>query len=148
MECYIIAHTQFSLKFTTLKFAGIHLAPLMANLYSDHPTVSHTLMDFTEHANDLFFEGNEGDDAYIRFVLTGEYVDDEDNYRQAFVDPLRGHIQDGDDLRISRDYDSLLGIADKLLIDGPITVYAVPHSTFALKTSIHLEHQIVRDEVS
>lgn len=119
----------------------------MANLYNNHPTVSHTLRQFCNRANHLYNE-HATDEPYIRFVLTGEYLDDGGTPKQAFVDPVQNLVEPYHPLSVSRDYDSLLGVAEKILVDGPITVFAVPHSTFALRTSLHMEHPIVRGDVS
>ena len=119
----------------------------MAELFNNHPVVTHSLREFSERAYGLH-ENEETDDNFIRFVLTGKYIDDDGQPKQAFVDPIQNYIDDDNPLRISRDYDSLLGIAEKILVDGPISVYAVPHNTFSLKTSIHLKHTVYHDGVS
>lgn len=119
----------------------------MANLFNDHQVISHTLRQFSDRAYDLH-ENDETDDNFIRFVLTGEYVDDDGRSNQAFVDPIQNGIEEDHSLLISRDYDTLLGIADKIMVNAPISVYAVPHDTFALKTSIHLMHPVTYQGVS
>lgn len=119
----------------------------MAELFNNHPVVSHTLRQFSDRAYALH-ENEETDDMFTRFVLTGEYIDDDGHPMQAFVDPIQNVIEENHQLSIARDYDSLLGIADKIMVDGPISVYAVPHSTFSLKTSIHLKRLIYHDGVS
>jgi hypothetical protein len=119
----------------------------MANLFNNHPVVSHSLREFSDRAY-AFHENDETDDNFILFVLTGEYVDDDGQPKQAFVDPIQNFIEPDHSLLISRDYDSLLGIADKLMVNCPISVYVVPHDTFALKTSIHLKHAVTHRDVS
>lgn len=119
----------------------------MADLFNNHPVVSHSLREFADRAY-AFYEHDETDDNFIRFVLTGEYIDDDGHAKQAFVDPIQNAIEPDHSLLISRDYDSLLGIADKLMVNCPISVYVVPHDTFALKTSIHLKHAITYQGVS
>jgi len=110
------------------------------------PIVSHTLEEFIIRATALWQE-NDTTDLFTRFVLTGEFVDDDGMRKQAFVDVLQNTVDDDHPLSIKRDYDSVLGIASKILVDAPISVYAVPHPTFALKTSIHLTHPISYHEV-
>jgi hypothetical protein len=112
----------------------------MSALYNINDTVSHSLAEFTTRARDLMQDGPT-DDPFIRFVLTGEFIDEDGIARQAFVNSIQTAAL-GCRLNITRDYDSLLGIADKILIDAPINVYAVPHPTHALTTSIHLKRSI------
>jgi len=120
----------------------------MANLYNANlPVISHNLQEFSTRATDLF-EYNETADPFIQFALTGEFVDDDGVTKQAFVDAIQNVVEPDEPLKITRDYDSLLGIAPKILVDSAISVYAVPHHTFALKTSLHLDHSITYQGVS
>lgn len=119
----------------------------MAGLFNNHPVVTHTLRQFSDRAYGLH-EDEDTDDKFIQFVLTGEYIDEDGHSKQAFVDPIQNVIEDDHPLNISRDYDSLLGIAEKIMVNGPISVYAVPHNTFSLKTSIHLKRTVYYDGVS
>lgn len=118
----------------------------MTSLYNDAPTVSFSLEQFTAAASEMYQSGNYDDS--IRFVLSGEFLDDDGNRRQAFVDPIRGAVDDDHPLTISRDYDSAIGISPDILVDGLIAVFAVPHPTFALKTSIHMSYAIEYEGVS
>jgi len=119
----------------------------MANIYPNNPTVSHTLSQFNDYSAHLFAV-HEDNDSFIRFVLTGEFLDDDEQQpKQAFIDPVQNVVEPGHPLNISRDYDSLLGIADTILVDAPISVFSVPHPSFALKTSIHIKHPIAHGEV-
>ncbi|RDB19057.1 hypothetical protein Hypma_014471 [Hypsizygus marmoreus] len=121
----------------------------MSQLYNDNPIVSHTLAEFTARANKLYVPDGV-DDAFIRLALTGEYtdVDDDNKKKQVFLDPIQNIVEPDHSLTISRDYDSVLGIADKLLVDCPISVFSVPHNFFALKTNIHIQHSIVRGDTT
>jgi hypothetical protein len=94
------------------------------------------------------YHSNETADPFVRFSLTGEFKDNNGVTKQAFVDAIQNIVEDDHPLKISRDYDSLLGIAPKIMVDSPISVFAVPHHTFALKTSIHLEHSLIYQGVS
>ena len=113
----------------------------MANLFNNHPVVSHSLCEFSDHAY-AFHKNKETDDNFIQFAFTGEYVNDNRQAKQAFVDPIQNFIEPYHSLLISWDYNSLLGIADKLMVNCPISVYVIPHDTFALMTSIHLKHAV------
>ncbi|KAF8054645.1 hypothetical protein FPV67DRAFT_1682298 [Lyophyllum atratum] len=114
----------------------------MANLYSNHTEVSHTLTQFIDRANALY-EREDTPDPFIRFAITGEYRDADDRqWKQVVMDPLQDMVELEDALTIRRDYDSLLGIASDIMVDGVISIFAVPHPTYALKSSIHIKHDI------
>lgn len=119
----------------------------MADLYTSFPTVSHTLREFNDRVNHI--REDEGSSSFIRTVLTGEYIDENDaRPRQIFIDTIQNMVKDNHPLRLSRDYDSLNGVADNIMVDGSINVFSVPHTTFALKKSIHFQHPIVYNGVS
>lgn len=117
----------------------------MPPLYSDHPTVSHNLNEFTARATRLL--ESEEYDPFINFVLTGEYLDD-GALKQAFLDPIQNLVPVDHPLRISRDYDSVIGFSEDILVEGPVSVRAVPHPTFALTKSIHMARAIRYEGVS
>lgn len=119
----------------------------MAELYANHPTESFNLREFIDQAYTIFNE-NETDESFIRFVLTGEMIDDNGAPKQAFIDILQNAVSPDHRLSISRDYDSLLGISDKIMVDAAISVYSVPHPSYALKKSIHFKHPINYQGVS
>jgi hypothetical protein len=116
-----------------------------SKLYNDNPTVSYTLQQFSDTASRVLNINPDDDAAFIRFVLCGEY--ENQGMKQVFIDPMQNLVDPGHPLTISRDYDSVLGIADDILIDGPISVFAVPHESYALKTSIHIQRPIARQGV-
>lgn len=118
----------------------------MVAIYSNYPTVSHTLLEFTARAA-AFYE-DENYESFIRFTLTGTYVDEEWEDKQAFIDPIQNLVGIGHPLRISRDYDSAIGISNNILVDAPISVFAVPHPTYALTSSIHMTRTIHYQGVS
>lgn len=118
----------------------------MSSLYNDAPTVSFSLAEFSAHATELNRTGEHDD--FVRFVLCGEFNDGNGDRRQAFIDPLRHVVDEDHPLDIARDYDSALGISDKILVNCPINVWAVPHPTQALKTSIHMKRRIMYEGVS
>jgi hypothetical protein len=115
-------------------------------LYNDAPTVSFSLGEFSSLASR--FNQDEDYEAFIRFTLTGEFVNDDGNVMQAFVDPVRQHVDGDHPLTVSHDYDSAIGISPDILVDGPISVNAVPHPTFSLKKSIHMTKSIIYEGVS
>jgi hypothetical protein len=118
----------------------------MPQLYSQFPTVTHSLDGFTERLNALHDDGD--NDGFIKTALTGQYRDRSGAERQIFIDPLLNQVNGADVLKFTRDYDSAIGISNSILVQGPITLHAVPHPTFALTTSIHLQFPIQQPEVS
>ncbi|KXN81814.1 hypothetical protein AN958_03744 [Leucoagaricus sp. SymC.cos] len=108
-----------------------------------------TLHDFCTHATQFYSRQRYRE--FLRLVLTGEYsyeTDvDSDETHQVFLDPLQNIKGDINDLNISRDYDSAIGIAGKILVDAPITIYTVPHPTFALSSSVHFFRTLVYKRV-
>ncbi|KAF9441121.1 hypothetical protein P691DRAFT_607543, partial [Macrolepiota fuliginosa MF-IS2] len=127
----------------------------MADLYASNPTVSFTLSEFTARASAYCNAGDQ--DSFIRFVLNGEYVDvdassesdsESDSnsggspLRQAFLDPIQNIVASDHPLTVSHDYDSAIGISDDILVDGPITIHTIPHSSHDLTSSIHMKYPI------
>lgn len=118
----------------------------MASIYNNHLTVSHTLNEFTNRLSNLF--ADEEYDAFIRAGLTGEYCDEAGINRQIFIDPLRNYVPGDHSITVTRDYDSAIGISDRILVNCDINVYAVPHPTHSLTSSIHIKYPIERPGVS
>ncbi|KAF9447920.1 hypothetical protein P691DRAFT_781765 [Macrolepiota fuliginosa MF-IS2] len=116
----------------------------MADLYNQNPTVTHTLRQFISRAYNLWEKQDQH--AFSKFVLTGEYADHLGRDRQVFLDPVQNRVRDVHGLIISRDYDSAIGISDRILVNAPITAFAVPHPTFSLTSSIHITHTVMDGE--
>ncbi|KAF8057086.1 hypothetical protein FPV67DRAFT_1430835 [Lyophyllum atratum] len=115
------------------------------NVYPQHDTVSHTLAQFVTRATDLYSE-NGYNDEFIRFGLTGEYLDGR-RPKQVFMDPLQNMVEDDTPITIRRDYDSLLGAAPDILVNSAISVFCVPHPSYALKDSIHVKRTVAYQRV-
>ncbi|KAF9443967.1 hypothetical protein P691DRAFT_631072, partial [Macrolepiota fuliginosa MF-IS2] len=94
---------------------------------------SFTLSEFTARASAYCNAGDQ--DSFIRFVLNGEYID-------AFLDPIQNIVANDHPLTVSHDYDSAIGISDDILVDGPITIHTIPHSSHDLTSSIHMKYPI------
>lgn len=79
---------------------------------------------------------------FQRFILTGVDVHGK---AQVFVDPALNRIgSDSDDtLSVARDYDSVIGISNDILVQNAISVYPVPNPAEVLSTSIHLNYPVV-----
>ncbi|KAG6815923.1 hypothetical protein H0H87_010148 [Tephrocybe sp. NHM501043] len=114
---------------------------MSTRLFADYPFENHSLREFIERALSLYYPDLDNSD-FIRLVLTGEYEDMESK-KLAFVDPIQNLVSPDASLNIQRDYDSLLGISDDILVTGDMSVFAVPHANFALKSSIHIKYPII-----
>ena len=88
-----------------------------------------------------------GSESFIRFMLSGETIDKQDRPRQAFVNPLQNAVPDEYKLFILHNYDSLLDISPIIMVATNISVFAVPHPTFALKSSVHMTHRVSDGDV-
>ncbi|KAJ3846194.1 hypothetical protein EV368DRAFT_89416 [Lentinula lateritia] len=75
-------------------------------------------------------------DAYLLFLLTGQNILEE---HQAIVDARRNTLNDDHSIGASRDYSSLIGITDEILVNAVILVYPVPNPAEVLLTSIHVK---------
>ncbi|KAG6852775.1 hypothetical protein C0991_009198 [Blastosporella zonata] len=115
-------------------------------VFANYPCVNHSLRDFISHAHSLY-QPDVDNSEFIRFVLTGEYDDFDNVVKMAFIDPIQNIVNPDARLTIQRDYDSLLGIADHIMVTGDISVFAIPHPSFALKTSLHFKQTIIREGV-
>jgi hypothetical protein len=109
-------------------------------LYTDLRAKTYSVKEFTNHSGYLYRRDTE---QFIRFNLTGEVPDD----HQAVVDPLRNCLDPEHRISVARDYDSILGITDDIAVDFWLSIYPVNNPIDALKTSIHLKHDIVEGQV-
>jgi hypothetical protein len=116
----------------------------MADLYSRLPTRSYTLGLFNQEARRLHSNfHNENMEPFLRFMLTGDAGD-----HQAIVDPIQNTLQENDSIKVSRDFDSAIGIAENVVVLSSISVYPVPNPADVLTTSIHLTYTVGEGEVS
>lgn len=115
------------------------------SFYSRFDRVSHTLKAFNIRADDL--RRKEGDAAFMQFCLTGEYKGTDSRPLQAFIDVSQTTNPADDDLRITRDFDSVFGLTEDFYCTQPIDVWAVPHCSYAIKSNIHLEREIMYEGV-
>ncbi|KAH0588293.1 hypothetical protein J132_02620 [Termitomyces sp. J132] len=103
--------------------------------------VNHSLRQFVEHGTDLWEDHPNNPEPFVNFALTGTFSQ-EGTTLQAFVDPIQNIVPPQYDLSISRDYDSVLGIASDLLVEDNISVFTVPHPTYALKSGVHITYPV------
>ncbi|KIK51762.1 hypothetical protein GYMLUDRAFT_64661 [Collybiopsis luxurians FD-317 M1] len=76
---------------------------------------------------------------FLQFVLTGKNFRDQ---CQAFLDPMLNRVDEELPLTVARDFDSLIGIADRILVDSAISVYPAPNPAEVLSSSIHLKYRV------
>lgn len=105
-------------------------------LVSQLPTKSYSLWAFIRAAQAL---DSDEHNYYEHFILTGENVMEN---CQAFIDPTQSRVDDEIPLSLSRDYDSLIGIADRILTTRSISVYPASNPAEVLSTSIHLTYPL------
>ncbi|KDQ22060.1 hypothetical protein PLEOSDRAFT_1108039 [Pleurotus ostreatus PC15] len=91
-----------------------------------------SVAQFCQRAQELM---NSDDAAFVRYVLNG--VDEGEEIR---LNPLLDALQDEEEVEARRDYDSLLGIADDILVKTELSVFPVPKLTDTLTTDIHITH--------
>lgn len=115
----------------------------MTSLYSTRPHKVYTLEQFVAQAEALANQDHRKHE-FIRFLITGEYFDQ----HQAVIDPIRNVLENNQHVDVARDYDSVLGIADKIVVTSSIAIYPIPKPVEALKTSIHIKYSIEKGDVS
>jgi hypothetical protein len=103
------------------------------------PARNMSVHGFCRHARTLL----EQDHArFVRFVLTGQ---DED--RQAVIDPILNTLSDDEDITVRRDYDSVLGIHDDIVVSSPINIYPVAKKEDTLSKNIHVKYHFTTTAV-
>jgi hypothetical protein len=114
-------------------------------LYSTFPPRIYTLRQFVQKADEL---KDEDEDLFLHFVVTGQGIV-ENPAHQVVIDPIRdSSIRDDDEILMSRDYDSVLGITHNILVDSDVSIYPVSNPSDTLTTSIHMKYPLVRGDVS
>jgi excinuclease UvrABC helicase subunit UvrB len=77
-------------------------------------------------------------------MLTGELHDE----HQAVVDPIRNVLQEDVEVTELRDYDSMIGYTDEIIVSSTISVYPVPNPAEVLSSSVHMNRPVTRGNVS
>jgi hypothetical protein len=114
-------------------------------LYSTFPPCVYTLRQFVQKAEQI---KDEDEDLFLQFVVTGQATV-ENPPHQVVIDPIRDNsIHDDDEILITRDYDSFLGITNHIVVDSDISIYPVSNPSDTLTTSIHLKYPMQRGDVS
>ncbi|KAG6876902.1 hypothetical protein C0993_012195 [Termitomyces sp. T159_Od127] len=110
------------------------------------PRIGHSLRQFVERGSALWEDNPNNPEPFVKFALTGEFLLD-DVPHQAFVDAIQNVVSPHHELSISRDYDSVLGIARTILVEDNISIFTVPHPTFALKSAVHVTQPVYHNEI-
>jgi hypothetical protein len=117
----------------------------MSDLYSTLPTKIYTLEEFVATAHEI---QNVNEDAFIDFAITGRNMVAQPSH-QVVIDPLRGAgLRQSDNILVFEDFDSVLGIDDRIVVDTDIAVYPVSNPADSLSTSIHMTFPILKGNVS
>lgn len=99
-----------------------------------------TLPGFVSRAKHLLDAGAKDD--FVRFVLTG--VHDNTQYQ---VDAIKDALVDNHPVQSLRDYDSVLGLHDKICVDAYLTMYPVSKFEDTLRRNVHIKHSFTNDTV-
>jgi hypothetical protein len=110
---------------------------IMTSLYSTLPITSYSLRDFVRFAKTLEHTDNS---AFNRLLLTGETED-----HQVSIDPIRNVMQPNHPVTISRDYDSIIGVTDEIIVQSSISVYPIPNPAEVLSSSIHFRKAVTME---
>lgn len=92
-----------------------------------------SLADFYRRAKALYTEDQA---AFVKFVLSG--FDDGERF---YVDALRNALPQDEPILVTRDYDSLLAISDRIEVENYVTLYPVARREDTLTANVHLKHK-------
>ena len=95
--------------------------------------LSLSLTDFVVLAKQLA-ENHDAVDVFCKFVLTGVL-----NGQQYQIDPIKHALGRADEIKVSRDYDSVLGFGKHIYLDCDITLHPVCKLEDTLQRNIHLK---------
>jgi len=127
----------------------------------DIPKFTFSVFDFCRKAKSLLQQDQA---QFVQFVLSGQYdeyveatdpiditlADDQGlilRRCQAVIDPILDALRDDEDITVSRDYDSILGIHDDIIVSSDLTVYPVAKREDTLTKNVHLKHHFTMPTV-
>ena len=117
--------------------------------FSSLPIVTYTLGEFNAYARKLMRDSPDNPKNFLRFMLTGEVLyGGGDADHQAEVEPLHNELEPWHPISICRDYDSIIGITDNIVVDYPVKIFPISDTEDAITDSIHLDHYFAETEVS
>ena len=103
--------------------------------------VSLSLLEFVVLAKQLA-ENHDAVDVFCKFVLTGVL-----NGQQYQIDPIKHALGRADEIKASRDYDSVLGFGKHIFLDCDITLHLVPKLEDTLRRNIHIKRDFTNIHV-
>ncbi|KIM35225.1 hypothetical protein M413DRAFT_14650 [Hebeloma cylindrosporum] len=92
-----------------------------------------SVADFCRRAQEL---RDEDDAKFVKFVLTGK-----DGQGQAVVDPILDRVKPTEEMQLTRDYDSLLGMCPDIKVHGSLTVYPLAKRDDTLTRNTHFTYR-------
>lgn len=103
------------------------------------PRIYLTLEEFCQRAQTL---REEDEAAFVKFVLCGTLDD-----RQAVIDTNVNGIEDDDEICVTRDYDSILGLTWDIMIVGPLMIYPLSRREDTLSVNVHFSYHFTNESV-
>lgn len=100
-----------------------------------------SVYQFCNQANQLLQE--EDFSGYVHFVLTGRH-----DHKQAVINSILNRIPFDEDIGVTREYDSLLGIDKDIRLTCALTVYPVSKKEDVLSKNIHIRYNFTNTAVS
>lgn len=97
------------------------------------PHLPMSVADFCRRAQEL---RDEDDAKFVKFVLTGK-----DGQGQAVVDPILDRVKPTEEMQLTRDYDSLLGMCPDIKVHGSLTVYPLAKREDTLTRNTHFTYR-------
>ena len=102
--------------------------------------ISLSVLEFCQRAKDLL-ASNQAD--FVQFVLAGQDLDG----TQACIDPVLNRVTPDEHIAVVRDYDSLLGISSRILVDTNLVVFPVPKREDTLSNNLHIKYEFTTADV-
>ena len=101
------------------------------------PLKTYSVAGFCQTACELLESPDPEDTAsFVRFVLTGAL-----NGQQAVIDPIlnRVRLSEAASLQLRRDYDSILGVEDRICVtNNDLIIYPLPKYEDSLTKNVHI----------
>ncbi|KIP01233.1 hypothetical protein PHLGIDRAFT_80839 [Phlebiopsis gigantea 11061_1 CR5-6] len=115
------------------------------------PSLTLSIKEFNDIAYKLLDHSYSNDvdpmnHTFVNFMLSGRYKDpDNGAEKRVRIDPCKGLASTStiEDIEITRDYDSIIGISNNFPFSVPIAIYPIASFSLSLKKSNHLYKTIV-----
>jgi hypothetical protein len=107
----------------------------------NYPTKNYSLYTLCALAQKVL-DGKKFKD-FVQLMLSGIY-----KRTQSVIDPILNRIPPDEGINLSRDYDSVLGIAENIMVEGAITVFPIAKREDTLTRDVHFEYPFTNSKVS